>query len=152
MRYKYCLLLFSLTVALTSCIAPSHKLPSVIFLDKPSIVPYNRYDFQLFKDIGVLVDGRFYVIPEGFETDLASIPRPLWSFISPRYSAFIAPAILHDYLYRCANVPSRRYADKVFYSALLDNHVTAFTAWKFFAAVRLFGWNSFDRGCIPYDD
>ncbi len=87
----------------------------------------------------VLIDGDSYVIPKDFKTDLASIPRLLWPILAPQYAGFVAPAILHDYLYSCRHMVTRKYADQVLYSALLAEGVTKFTAIKFYLGVRLFG-------------
>ncbi|MEK7881777.1 DUF1353 domain-containing protein [Methyloversatilis sp. NSM2] len=44
-------------------------------------------------------DGKYeIVVPIGFVTDLASIPRWLWWWQGP-HEATMAPAIIHDYLY-----------------------------------------------------
>lgn len=147
MRYQYFLLCFTITVAISSCIAPPHNLPSVIFLQKPVIVPYKKYDFKTSKAIAVIIDGCPYEIPKGFKTDLSSIPRPLWSIYSPRYAPFIGPGILHDYLYRCSEKHSRKFADKVYYSALVENGVSKLTAWKFYITVRTSGWYFFNKDC-----
>lgn len=38
------------------------------------------------------------MVPKGFVTGLASVPRELWSILSPIHS-YMTAAILHDYLY-----------------------------------------------------
>lgn len=43
--------------------------------------------------------GYSLLVPQGFETDLASIPRPLWALIAPFELGLAAP-IVHDWLYR----------------------------------------------------
>ncbi len=92
------------------------------------------------------IDDKKYIIPKSFETDLASIPRLLWPLFAPQYSGFVAPAILHDYLYRCPNDISREFADEVLYSALIVENVSPFTASKFYLGVRLFGHSHFKHG------
>jgi hypothetical protein len=93
----------------------------------------------------VTIDDEPFEVPNNFETDLASIPRWYWIILSPQYSAFVAPGILHDYFYRCANLKTRKYADEVFYYALLQQGVTKYTASKFYLAVRLFGAHSYSK-------
>ena len=115
----------------------------VKFNNSACIIPYKGYDYRTCKIIRVTIDGTKYAIPKDFTTDLASIPRILWPVISPQYSGFVAPAILHDYLYRCHTPVTRKYADEVLYSALIAADVSAFTASKFFLAVRLFGGHHF---------
>jgi hypothetical protein len=48
-------------------------------------------------------DGWTICVPAGFETDFASIPRPLWVIIPPR-GKYNRPAIIHDFLYHYAPV------------------------------------------------
>lgn len=119
---------------------------TVNFNNEACIIPLKKYNYKTCQKIRVTIDDKKYVIPKGFKTDLASIPRILWPIIAPQYSGFIAPSILHDYLYRCNNHVTRLYADEVLYSALIVENVTAFTASKFFLAVRLFGETHFTNG------
>lgn len=121
----------------------------VKFINQACIVPYKGYDYKTCKKMRVTIDDKLYIIPKGFETDLASIPRVLWSIFAPQYSGFVAPAILHDYLYRCNSNITRVYADEVLYSALITENVTLFTASKFYLGVRLFGGSHYTNGvCI----
>ena len=87
----------------------------------------------------VYIDGEIYIIPKNFKTDLASIPRIFWSLIQPQYSAFVAPEILHDYLYHCLNYGDRKWADDLFYAALVAQGNSEFIAISFYIAVRVFG-------------
>ena len=132
-------------LALTYVVGCAH-FHQVIFLNKACIIPYKGYDYKTCDRINVTIDGKKYVIPKDFETDLASIPRFLWPIFAPQYSGFVAPAILHDYLYRCDNHINRQFADEVLYSALITENVTAFTASKFYLGVRLFGDSHFTNG------
>jgi hypothetical protein len=93
------------------------------------------------------VDDKYiFEVPENFDTDLASIPRWFWSILSPQYSAFVYPAILHDYLYHCPGNLPRAFADDVFFSALITEGVSQFTASKMYMAVRLFGQHNYHKG------
>jgi hypothetical protein len=58
------------------------------------------------------------VVPIGFVTDLASIPRELWWWQSP-HEATMAPAIIHDYLYWEQSC-TKDEADAVMYLAMED--------------------------------
>jgi hypothetical protein len=118
----------------------------VKFLNQACIIPYVGFNYKTCKAMRVTVDEKKYTVPKNFETDLASIPRLLWPIFAPQYSGFVAPAILHDYLYRCNNHITRQYADEVLYSALITQNVTPFTASKFYLGVRLFGGSHFDHG------
>lgn len=116
---------------------------NVIFLNEACIKPYQGYNYRTCEPLRVTIDGKKFIIPKNFKTDLASIPRLLWPIFAPQYSGFIAPAILHDYLYRCHTNVSRRFADEVLYSSLVTEQITSFTASKFFIAVRIFGGSHF---------
>jgi hypothetical protein len=122
----------------------SSSSPHVVrFLDDVCIKAHHQYNYYTCCDVRVQVDDRYLTIPAGFDTDLASIPRPLWVFMSPAYSAFIAPSILHDYLYRDKTWLNRRQVDDIFYQALVDQGLGRWTAWKMWAAVRIFGGQFF---------
>lgn len=118
----------------------------VVFVNQACIVPFKGYDYKTCKAMRVKIDGKKFTVPKDFETDLASIPRLLWPIFAPQYSGFVAPSILHDYLYRCNNNITRQFADEVLYSALITENVTAFTAAKFYLGVRLFGESHFEHG------
>lgn len=141
-------IIYLFLIFLVSCAKP-HQ---VEFLSQACIVPVSGYEYKTCEPIVLIIDQERYVIPKDFETDLASIPRLLWPVLSPRYTSFVEPAILHDYLYQCAGFNNRKYADEILYSALLSKNVTKFTAIKFYIGVRLFGAfhynNSFDMNCM----
>lgn len=136
--YRLLLTLFVLT-GLFSCV----KLHKIKVIDEVCIIPTERYNYKTCRSIKVYIDDNKYIIPKEFKTDLATIPRPLWSIFSPVYSGFVAPAIIHDYFYRCNTNISRQFADEIFYSALIENHVSFITAYKFYLASRLFGHHYF---------
>jgi hypothetical protein len=75
-------------------------------------------------------------VPAGFETDLASVPRILWSFIAP-WEADEA-AIIHDWLYHRRRL-DRRVADSIFRQALVLCGIGRIHAALMWLGVRLFG-------------
>ncbi len=79
------------------------------------------------------------VVPAGFETDLASIPRPLWSFL-PAWGRWSRAAVLHDWLYFGDRSRGRRFADDLFYQALVRSGVNRLKSGLFWVSVRLAGW------------
>ena len=82
-------------------------------------------------------NGTEYVIPQGFRTDLASVPGLFWSFVSPQEIAH--GALLHDYLYSTQTV-SRKEADRILYQIIREEHeVGPIRARLVWAGVRLFG-------------
>lgn len=62
-------------------------------------IKINKRSFVVLDDIKChLSDGQIIIIPKGFVTDLMSIPRWLWSLLSPFDSALIGD-LIHDFLY-----------------------------------------------------
>ena len=117
----------------------------VVFHNSVCIKPHMGYHYQTCHPITVSINNFTIIIPKGFDTDLASIPRWLWVIIAPTRSDFIAPSILHDYLYTCNQGLRRRSIDTIFLSALLSAGVSTFTAHEMYWAVREFGGNHFDE-------
>lgn len=95
-------------------------------------------------------------IPKGFVTDLASIPRSLWSILPPHGASFSA-SVLHDYYYTVhpmemwqlqhpdyfdkpySQAEERKVADQIFYDNLIAAGISKLQAKTMYAAVRLFG-------------
>jgi hypothetical protein len=76
-------------------------------------------------------------VPKGFVTDLASIPRALWSLL-PKTGRYAYAATVHDYLYWEQNL-TRAEADDIFLTALQDSQVAALTSTVMSQAVKLAG-------------
>jgi len=74
------------------------------------------------------------VVPEGFVTDLASIPPVFFSFLRPD-GEYAHAAIVHDFLY-WSQQRSRSESDKVFRSAMRDLNVSEFKVGSIYRAVR----------------
>lgn len=90
-----------------------------------------RYEF-------VGIDGETMAIPLGFETDFASIPRPLlWLF--NRNGLSRKASVIHDFLY-CNQLRTRQWCDHVFYEALIELGMARWKARLYFAGVRAGGW------------
>lgn len=75
-----------------------------------------------------------FVIPAGFRTDFASVPRPL-VWLIPRYGIYTRAAILHDYLLS-TNAVSVADADGIFRRSLHELGVSLPRRWMMWAAVR----------------
>jgi hypothetical protein len=76
------------------------------------------------------------IVPEGFETDFASIPLIFGLFLPSAHPKWSGLAVVHDYCYGTGCVP-RNIADSVF----LDHWKKAPVRILFiYCAVRLFGW------------
>jgi hypothetical protein len=81
------------------------------------------------------------IVPTGFETNFASVPRlpfAYWLFGGAAKTA----ATLHDYLYTTGQFP-RLIADAVFLDAMRVTGVPGWRALSMHRAVRWFGWSSY---------
>jgi len=87
-----------------------------------------------------VVDGELIEIevPIGFVMDFASVPRPLWWFVSP-WGKHGYGAVLHDLEYWLRRRP-RRVVDKVFLVAMRERRQLLLIRLVMWAMVRLFGW------------
>lgn len=78
-----------------------------------------------------------HVIPPGFETDFASVPRSLWNILPP-IGKHNKAALLHDWLY-VNNIGTRKQADKLFYNVMLQHDVERTAARIMYLGVRIGG-------------
>lgn len=88
-------------------------------------------------------DGDVIVVPAGFVTDFASIPRLFWRLEPPLGRAGKA-AVIHDWLYS-NKLRTREEADKIFRQAMGDLGVPVIKRRLMWAAVRAGGgrgWGS----------
>ena len=90
----------------------------------------------------VEVKGEYFVIPAGFDTDGASIPRFLWRICGhPLTTTRMPVAIYHDAVYRglFRNI-TRAYADANYRDGLVAMGWPKWKAAVEWAALRTFGW------------
>lgn len=91
--------------------------------------------------------GKRLIVPAGFESDGASVPRFFWRVVfPPTDTRALRAAIAHDYIYR-HHPPgwTRAEADRMFRDVLIADGVSRFRAGLAWLGVRLFGgssWNS----------
>jgi hypothetical protein len=92
-------------------------------------------------------------VPAGFVTDLASIPRLVWTFYPPD-GPWVKAAIVHDFLYYTrgdglwgkvrglarTKPYSRAESDSIFAEAMQDRGVRPWGRFVLWIAVRLGGW------------
>lgn len=107
-------------------------------------------------EVGAVGTGIVVHVPEGFVTDLASIPRPLWLW-TPPFGTHALAAVLHDFLYTTHTVKTpvgrrkieRSEADDIFLEAMYVLGVRRSRALTMWAGVRvggMFAWQSaYDR-------
>jgi len=91
--------------------------------------------------------GSFVRVPNGFITDFASVPRPLWAIIPPD-GKYTQAAVLHDYLYQ-KKFFSRKRCDMVFNEAMKILGVPLWKRRVMYRALRIFGWIAWRWGKVP---
>jgi hypothetical protein len=100
-----------------------------IRLEKTSINTYTLLSPIMYADI---------VVPAGFETDGASVPKALRWFASPFTGKYTRAALVHDWLY-CTEVVSKQIADNIFYNIMKEDGVSGWKASSMYYAVKYFG-------------
>jgi len=93
-------------------------------------------------------DGFVVTIPEGFECDLASIPRFFQGLLSKVHFSYNQPAVVHDYLYYLSReggeICTRKRADEIFREGILAKEAEAGVEFSvadaMYHAVRIGGW------------
>ena len=85
-----------------------------------------------------------FLIPTGFEFDLASIPRGIWPIIGSFELSIVAP-LIHDLLYRFkgggmifGGRMTRAEADRLFYDLMIMEGVAKWKANAAYRAVQIF--------------
>lgn len=87
------------------------------------------------------------VVPKGFVTDFASIPRPLWAIVGgPADGKYRKIAVVHDWLYRTPGLATRGQADAVLLEGMKVSGCSWWTRSVIYAGVRVGGWASYKGG------
>jgi hypothetical protein len=87
--------------------------------------------------------------PEGFVTDLASVPRLPFAYLLTGGIGHAA-AVIHDVLYSGHQV-TRKVADEVFYEALLVVGIPKWQAWLMWSGVRVGGGSAWRKPGQPQE-
>lgn len=101
---------------------------------------YKTFIYQ----IGHKGSNNLVVVPEGFITDGASIPRFLWVFVGHPFAEYAQAAVLHDFLYSRKYFP-RKECDEIFREAMGVLGVVALKIMAMYQGVRKFGWIPWNR-------
>lgn len=86
-----------------------------------------------------------YLVPKGFVTDFASVPRLPVVYLLAGNTAHAA-AVVHDYLYQTHLTRSKPKADLVFLDAMKATGVPAWRRWLMYSAVSVCGFSSWSSG------
>ena len=93
--------------------------------------PLKSHKFKLLDDLSF----KDVVVPKGFKTNGADIPRIFWSIYPPNRSDFLPAVIIHDYF--CDKGEYKR-ADDLFEECLKELGVNRFDVVVLVGAVRLY--------------
>jgi len=104
--------------------------------------------FRLAKSFSCRTSYGMVIVPVGFETDGASIPKIFHSIIGP-FGGYFPAALLHDFLYSTESATfyhfEREDADSLFLEAMFNLQVPWWTRHTIHAAVRAFGWRYYRK-------
>lgn len=124
----------------------NHNPIYIKFGENPSSIPLDYFPdskgakwFTLYRALNIeLSNGEWIFVPAGFRTDLASVPKFLWSFFPPFGQGLMA-YIVHDYLY-VTKPYNRRFSDKEMLLWALELRSKKFDPWARYLTVRALGW------------
>lgn len=75
------------------------------------------------------------IVPAGFETDFASVPRWAWWFCCPATGNHVEPSVMHDWLCATGDGPER--ADNLFKESMAANGVSWIKRTVLYTAVKI---------------
>lgn len=91
-------------------------------------------------------DERLVLVPVGYRTDLASVPRLAWRIVPRDHAQARRPAVAHDYIYtHQTHRFTKAEADQIFHQALIEEGMGKVLAWLMWCAVRLGGRGNWGR-------
>lgn len=99
----------------------------------------NQFTYHL----GDKANEQLIIVPIGFVTDFASIPRFLWAIVPP-WGQHGKAAVVHDFLYK-SHLFSRKESDDIFLDAMTVLGVGKFKRTAMWMAVRSFGWYAWHK-------
>ena len=87
------------------------------------------------------IDG--WEVPEGYESDGASVPRFAWPWCNPLDGRYLHIYVLHDWCY--LNGIDRALADKTLLDLLILAGMRRTQAYTIYCAVRVFGGSHYSK-------
>jgi hypothetical protein len=120
----------------------------------PDVRPFgNNREWVLTEDMVYVIGDTEaqIVVPKGFVTDFASIPKSLWSFGLSPHGQYSRAAVVHDYLY-WAQPCTRDQADRLLVIAMKESSVGGFDEWAIYTAVDKFGGGPWKQNSKERED
>ena len=113
---------------------------------KIDVIPYPNGDtFITLEEHRFVYNGSMHVIPAGYRSDGASVPRFFWRILSPKIDPHtLDPSVEHDYIYEHA-IGSRCVADKYYLVRLIEYGYPVWKSILTFYAVRFFGGTHYGK-------
>jgi hypothetical protein len=114
-----------------------------------ALIPFKDWDYYYTRGISVWKPNagqtfRPVGVPDGFVTDLASIPQRVWSFGIRPEGPYAYAAVIHDFLYWTQD-RSRDESDEIFLIAMTDSKVEESLRNRIYKAVRLAGGSAWKK-------
>lgn len=129
--------------------AEQHRRGSGAALQVAALIPFGDWDYYFVKGGPIIwrpnagQTFKTVTVPEGFVTDLASVPKAFWEIMRPE-GRYAYAAVVHDYLYWTQD-RSKAEADKIFQFAMEDSRVDPNTLSTLYAAVDLLGRSAWEN-------
>ena len=124
-------------------------------LEYPAVKQIDAKHWKLLEDleyhVGSEDSDEVIIVPTGYETDFASVPRAFWN-IFPPFGKHSPAAVIHDYLYGKQGVMpsgmiySRRRCDEIFLETMGVMGVSWWRKHTMYRAVQMFGWVAWKKG------
>lgn len=111
------------------------------------VSPINDTEWKLIKGfeyhIGQYPSNDIIIVPPGFITNFASVPRIFWSIIPP-YGKYGKASVIHDYCYKTACY-NRKRCDDIFYEGMKVLNVLPWKRFVMYWCVRIFAYYSWQK-------
>ncbi len=103
--------------------------------------------YTLEKAVRIFWRRREVYVPQGFESDGASVPRFFWRLVFPNSDTkALRAAFAHDYIYRKHPKNwTREEADKMFCDLLIRDGIPKWRSKLAYWGLRLFGWYAWKK-------
>ncbi len=102
-------------------------------LKRVCVKPYDKDKFEVVENYEFSLPNYKGIVPKGFKTDGASIPRLFWSLFPPFKSEYFSACVVHDFLCEKANSRSDyKIADLVLKEAMEALNCNSFKVFIFY--------------------
>lgn len=95
-------------------------------------------NFEVMKPFAYEHDNDLIIVPNGYITDFASIPKLFWRVVGHPVGKHGKAAVIHDYLYS-SHLYSKKESDRIFYDAMRISGVSWWKRSIMYNTVRWFG-------------